>query len=183
MEKADRPDRLTEPPKTTRCWRGCATDIDTRPTVFADGATQKLKVDGASQSHIKISGRSLGMGLRAYSHDQVADSLNFSRLVATAALSDSDDARVRRITRPLRQPYGPDCFHFRPALSFNMGDLDTDGGYRVPRAFDISGRYPDSEANSVFRPGERSSRKCPRIPGLKSGAASGATDIKRLFLF
>ena len=55
------------------------------------GATQELKVDGATDTQIKGAGCWRGMGFRAYSDTQLTDALKIPRLVATETVSDSED--------------------------------------------------------------------------------------------
>ena len=61
------------------------------PRCFRRGATQELKVDGSGDTKIKGSGCWRGMGFMAYADTQLTDALKISRLVAKAAIADSED--------------------------------------------------------------------------------------------
>ena len=58
---------------------------------FRRGATQELKIDGASDKKLQGAGCWRGMGFRAYADTQLTDALKISRLIAKATASDSED--------------------------------------------------------------------------------------------
>ena len=62
------------------------------PHCFRRWATQELKVDGSSDAQIKGAGFWRAMGFRSYADTLLTDALEISRLVATASLSESEDA-------------------------------------------------------------------------------------------
>ena len=114
------------------------------PHCFRRGATQEIKTSCSGDTQIKGAGCWRGMGFRAYADTQMTDALKISRLVDTAALSDSeDDPDTPSNIAFAESPRGKAA-----ALSGERTQpltIDIDFGYRIQWVFNISGSTADRD--------------------------------------